>query len=159
MWARSLHQGHPPVQGGEGDATPEPVLRQLSEASTRWIELDPYSQNAHIMLAQTENRMGNVERAQELITAIEGFDVVMDDLQLTRLPDGGGTLMGSIRNSGGEVGSSVTVGVTFYGASDATIGTGSVTVQLPAQDATQVFEIPLESDQQILGYTYTLEGM
>lgn len=157
MWARSIQIANQP--GGEaGDTTPEPILQELQEASELWLELDPYNQNAHVVLAQTENRLGNQERAAELIRAVEQLPVTITTLQLQRMPTGG-TVQGTIQNVSLDAGTPVTVEVTFYGEGTAPVGSESVTVELPAPDATQNFEVVFESETRIRGYTYTIDGL
>jgi tetratricopeptide (TPR) repeat protein len=157
MWARSLQLSLP--LDTSQDSASEASLDELVEASEHWLELDPLSNNAHIILAQTENRLGNIERARELITAVDALPVNVDQLQLQRFTDGGGALSGVVRNISAEPNTNVTINVTFFGANETPIGEASVTVGLPPQDATQVFQLPFESEQEVMGYTYTLEGI
>jgi len=157
MWARSLQLENAP--GSSPDSINQEALAELVEAAELWLELDPQSNNAYVILAQTENRLGNQERAQELITAVDALPIHTDQLQLTKLGSGGGTLSGVIKNNVAEANAPLTINVTFFGAGETPLGEGSVTVGLPPQDATQVFQIPFESDQEIMGYTYTIEGV
>jgi hypothetical protein len=90
---------------------------------------------------------------------VDALPVSVDQLQLQRFTSGGGALSGVIRNGTAEPNTEVTINVTFFGANEAPIGDASVTVGLPPQDATQVFQLPFESEQEIEGYTYTLEGI
>jgi tetratricopeptide (TPR) repeat protein len=157
MWARSLQLSYPP--NASQDSVPQESLEELVQASERWLELDPMSNNAHIILAQTENRLGNVDRARDLITAVDALPIHVDQLQLQRLSSGGGALSGVIRNNTAEPNAPVTINVTFFGAGETPLGDESVTIGLPPQDATQVFQVPFESEQEIAGYTYTIEGI
>lgn len=157
MWARCIQIAHP--RSGEEETAPQPVLEELQQAAQKWVDLDPYSQTARIVLAQTENRLGNADQATQLVNETETLTVNMDNLQLRRFPDGGGQVTGSITNNSLDAGASVTVTVTFYGEDGSALGTQSVSVRLPDKDASQVFELPFDSDQQVWGYTYTLEGV
>lgn len=158
MWARSLQMAHPPGEE-EGAGTPEATLEELLEASELWLELDPYSQNAYIITAQTANRLGDVQRANELIGEADLLPVIMEDLQIQVGLEGGAAVRGMLRNSSMEPGATVTVEFTFFGDGTTPLGSESITVELPAVDANQSFEVVLESQEPIRGYTYSIEGV
>lgn len=155
MAARSLQIANPP--GGEEEATPREELERLKAAADLWTELDPYSRNARLILAQTENRLGNADRARELISEIEEMPVVVENLQVRRSGQGGGVLTGSIMNVSAEAGSSVTLEFTLYGPGDTPMATETTTVELPAQEASQVFQLQVETEEPITGYTYQIQ--
>lgn len=158
MWARALQIAHPPGDE-ETEPPPEAALEELKEASELWLELDPFSQTAYLITAQTVNRMGDQEYAAQLLEEANELPVLVSNLQFQRVVTGGGTVRGTIQNASLEQGTPVTVEVTFYGEGASEVGTESVTVEMPAVDATQSFEVRLQSDQQVLGYTYSIEGV
>lgn len=154
LWARSLLIEYP---AGEGEPEiPAEALADLDEAATRWLELDPYSQNAHIILAQTVNREGDEGRASELVEAIEGLQVTMDNLQLQRGQGGGGAVVGTMTNKSLDAGTPITVEVTFYDAAGTVLATETTTVSAPAADASAQFRVGFPGDAYIGGYGYTL---
>ena len=159
MWARALQLAYPPQTGQDSAAAPAPpeALDQLQAAAEAWLELDPYSRNAHVILAQTANRLDDQERAGELVSEIESLTVDMANLQFRPLPGGGAQINGTLRNVAAEAGTPVTLEFTFYGPDGTALGTESTTVDLPAQEATQTLQLSYEADTQVTGYTYTLE--
>jgi tetratricopeptide (TPR) repeat protein len=154
MQARSLQIAHSP--GSEGDDTPRPVLERLRTAAAQWVELDPNNRNAYLVLAQTENRLGNSVRAGELVDAIEDLSVLMQTLELQRYREGGGVVAGVIQNVSLETGSTLTLTVDFYDVRGTRIGSQQTQIQVPAPDNTAAFQVTLDSQQLIGGYGYTL---
>lgn len=133
---------------------PTEDLEQLQEVAQQWTELDPNSQVAHVILAQTANRLGNIEQAREMVSRVEQMDVLVQNLTLRKSPSGGAQLTGSVANNGLEAGSTATINVTFYDGMGNPIGTESATVQLPEEGQSQVFRVQFVSEQQVMGYGY-----
>jgi tetratricopeptide (TPR) repeat protein len=156
MQARSLQITHAPA--AEGDEAPVAVLETLRDAAARWVELDPNNRNAYLVLAQTENRLGNSERAAELVAAIEELDALVVTIELQRYREGGGIVAGSIQNVSLETGSSLTMTVTFYDQGGAQIGTEQTQIQVPAPENTAAFRVEFDDTQVVGGYSYTLSG-
>lgn len=157
MWARSVVEAYP---AGEGAAEPPAgALEDAVAAGERWLELDPANRNAYLILAQTSNRLGDEDRARDLVQAIEALEVMVNNIQLQRYADGGGMVSGTVMNVSREAGSTVTLNFQFYDASGAQIGTEQAMVVLPAADASQTFQVEFASDQPVAGYGYTLGGM
>lgn len=154
MEARSLQIAHSPT--GEEDTTPAAVLERLRTAASTWAELDPNNRNAYLVLAQTENRMGNGERAAELVATIEELPILMQTLELQRFRDGGGIVAGVIQNVSAAVGSTVTLTVNFYNAAGAQIGSQQTQIQVPAADNTAAFQVQFDTEQTVGGYGYTM---
>lgn len=153
MQARSLQIANPPSEEGEAPAA---VLEQLRAAAARWVELDPNNRNAYLVLAQTENRLGNDQRAGELVAAIEDLEVLMATIELRRYREGGGIVAGVVQNVSLEPGTTVTLTVTFYGANGSVIGSEQTEIQAPAVDNTAAFQVEYGGTQTVGGYGYTL---
>ncbi|MEQ9569948.1 MAG: tetratricopeptide repeat protein [Longimicrobiales bacterium] len=156
MWARSVVEAYP-----TGEGRPEPpagALEAAAAAAERWIELDPANRNAHLILAQTSNRLGNEDRARELIAAIEALPVMVNNIQLQRYASGGGMVSGTMTNVSKDAGSTVTMNFQFYDASGAQIGTEQAMVVMPAPDSSQTFQVEFDSEQAIAGYGYTIDS-
>jgi tetratricopeptide (TPR) repeat protein len=157
MWARSVQLAMPDaVEGEEADLA---AVEEQRDAAERWMELDPYNRNAHLIAAQAANRLGDEDRARELVQAIENLPVVVDNLQLRLTPGGGATVFGQVMNMTRPAGSTITVEMTFYGTGGQAIGTETTTVELPGQEASQALQVEFESDQEVTGYTYTIGGL
>lgn len=142
MWARSLQL--------------DSAYAAIPAVVDRWLELDPNNQNAYLILAQAENQNGNEDRARELIQAIDGLEVNVTELQITRYGDGGARVSGQIQNKSRAQGSSVTLNFTFYNASGAPMGQVSHTVTLGAQGMNEVFTVDFSSMDRVGGYGYTV---
>lgn len=142
LWARSL-------QLDSAFAEVPPVAR-------RWAELDPNSQNVYLILAQAANALGDQATTQEAIRNVDALDVNVDQLQLRRDPDGGGTVSGVVINKTLDEGAPVTLRFTFYGEGGSPIGTVTETVQVGATGMSEVFQVDFDSAQQIAGYGYEL---
>lgn len=142
----------------EGEEAPESILLSLQEAAESWLEHDPYSRNAHIIAAQAANRLGNADRARELVESAQALPVDVTNLQL-QARDGGATVTGQVINLTAEPGTQITFEFTFYGSDGQPVGTETTTVQLPAQEASQALRLEFESSQDVAGYGYTIEGL
>lgn len=156
MWARSLQIQLQDQEDGSAEADPA-LLQELEDAAQRWADLDPYSRNAYVVLAQTVNKAGKEDRTRELVRHIEQLPISVESLEARKPRIGGATVMGTVRNLSAEPGQTVTLRFTFYDRAGNAMGSESATVTLPAQDATQVFSIDFQSDQQVWGYGYTTD--
>lgn len=142
MWARSL-------QLDSAFAEVEPV-------ADRWIELDPNSRNAWLILAQSANQAGEQETTREAVTAAESLEVAVQDLQLTRFGGGGANVTGSLINLMREPGTSVTMQFTFYDAAGTPLGNLTETFQLGQQDMAEIIQVEFDSAERVDGYGYQL---
>jgi tetratricopeptide (TPR) repeat protein len=144
MWARSLQ-----LDSAYADVPP---------VAERWLELDPNSQNAYLILAQSQNQLGNQSETQAAVQAVERLEVAVNDLTLRRHPGGGATVTGSVVNKTLSQGAQVTLDFTFYDAAGNAIGSQSRTVSVGAADMAQVFTVEFDSAQPVGGYGYTLSA-
>jgi tetratricopeptide (TPR) repeat protein len=142
MWARS--------------AQLDSAFAVVPDVAERWIELDPNSQNAYLILAQAANQLGDQATTREAVQAVEGLEVAMDQLQLQRYASGGGAVSGSVMNKTLDAGQSVTLTFTFYGTGGSPIGTVTETVTVAAPDMAQVINVEFDSTELVSGYGYEL---
>ncbi len=142
MWARSL-------QLAESYADLPPV-------GDRWLELDPYSQSALLVMAQAVNQNGDEDRARDMIAAIDALEVEVSDLQITRFGDGGARLSGAIANKKLDQGARVTLTFTFYTESGDAMGTVTHDVTVGGEGMKEVFQVEYASAEAVGGYGYTL---
>ena len=84
MWARSLQI--------------DSAYAAVPDVAERWIELDPNSQNALLIYAQSVNQTGNSQLAGELVQRIDALDVTVDELQMQRYGSGGARVTGTVAN-------------------------------------------------------------
>lgn len=142
MWARSLQL--------------DSAFAEVPPVADRWIELDPYSQNAYLILAQAANALEDAATTQEAIQAVDALEVNVGDLSLRRFANGGAAVSGSVVNKTLDQGSSVTLRFTFYRSDGTPMGSVTETVSVGAVDMSQVFQIQFDSAEQVGGYGYEL---
>lgn len=150
LWARSVQLGLPE------EPTPEQVAAAVT-AAEKWVELDPNSNVAKIILAQAVNRGGDSERAGELVQEIEAMPVGITDLQLRRNADGGASLSGSVQTLTAEPGTPVTLQITFYDRAGNALGSETARVTTGAKDSKAVFRVEFDSEQTVDGYSYQIQ--
>ncbi len=142
MWARSLQ-----LDSAYADVPP---------VAERWIELDPNSQNAYLILAQSANQLEDEETTQSAIQMVDALEVAVSDLTMRRAPNGGATVNGSVVNKTLDEGADVTLRFTFYRNDGSAMGTVTETVSVGAVDMAQIFSIQFDSAEQVGGYGYEL---
>ena len=142
MWARSLLL--------------DEVFADLPTVTQRWIELDPYSQNAYLIWAQAANRNEDAEGTQQAMGRAQELEVSVDQLQLQRFGGGGGLVSGSVINKTLEAGASVTLRVTFYDETGSAIGTVTSSVTVGEADMAEIFDAQFDSAESVGGYSYEL---
>ena len=142
MWARSLQL--------------DSAYAEIPAVADRWIDLDPYSQNAYLILAQSANQLEDSETTQEAIQAVDALEVTVNDLTLRRMSTGGATVNGSVVNKTLNQGDTVTMRFTFYRADGSPMGSVTESVQVGAADMAQIFSIQFDSAEQVGGYGYEL---
>lgn len=142
LWARSLQL--------------DSAFTEVPPIARRWIELDPNSQNAYLILAQAANALQDQATTQEAIRNVEALQVNVDQLTFRHDPDGGGTVTGTVVNKQLNQGQQVTLLFTFYGSSGSPIGTVSETVAVGATNMSEVLQVEFESGQAVAGYGYQL---
>lgn len=144
MWARSL-------QLAENNGDIPPVVE-------RWIDLDPNSQNAYLIMARAVNENGDAAAAGQYVTTLDGLDVTVNDLQLRRFGNGGGTVSGSLINKKLSSGDSVDIRFTFYADDGSPIGSVTESVSVSDVDMAAVFEVQFDSAEMVGGYGYEIVG-
>ena len=151
MWARCIQLAH---QDAGDDQPSAAKLQELIGVAERWITLDPNSRPGLLIMAATVNTIGDEDRTQELIQRIQDLEVGVLDPVLQRLPEGGGTVSGSLENIKADPGTSVTLVFTFYDRSGNALGTQTTQVLTGAQESRTPFRVQFDSDQQVDGYGY-----
>jgi tetratricopeptide (TPR) repeat protein len=142
LWARSLQL--------------DSAFAQVPDVARRWIELDPNSQNAYLILAQASNALQDQATTQEAIRNVEALQVNVDQLTFRHDPNGGGAVTGALVNKQLSQGQQVTIRFTFYGSSGSPIGTVSETVAVGATGMSEVLQVDFESGQAVTGYGYQI---
>ncbi len=141
MWARSLQL--------------DSAYTEVPAVARRWMELDPSSQNAIIILAQAINFGGDAQGAAAAMRQMESLLVTVDDLELRR-GAGSATVSGSVANRSLQPGDRVTLTFTFYSDSGQALGTATHQATVQGVGEKQVFQVDFQSTQPVGGYGYTL---
>jgi tetratricopeptide (TPR) repeat protein len=144
MWARSLQL--------------DSLYADVPVVATRWIGLDPNSQNAYLILAQATNQNGDQLATAEAIETLDQLDVTVNDLQLRRFGNGGGTVSGSLINKKLDQGASVSIRFTFYADDGTPIGSVTESVSTGETDMAEVFTVQFDSAELVGGYSYEIVG-
>lgn len=144
MWARSLQL--------------DETWADVPAVADRWIDLDPNSSNAYLILAQAANQNEDTDATQRAIQALDGLDVQVNDLQLRRFGDGGAAVSGSLINKKLSPGASVSIRFTFYANDGSPIGSVTESVSSGQVDMAEVFQVQFDSAEFVGGYGYEIVG-
>jgi tetratricopeptide (TPR) repeat protein len=142
LWARSLQL--------------DSAYAEVPEAADRWIELDPSSVTAYLVLAQAVNSLEDTERTGEVVRAMEALEVDVSNLSLTKYGDGGARITGQVMNRLLDAGTQVTLTFTFYSEEASPVGTLDQTVAVGEENMAEIFAGEFDSPQIIGGYSYEL---
>jgi hypothetical protein len=142
FWARSLQ-----IDSAYADIPP---------VAARWTALDPNNPNAHLILAQAANQLGDQDLTRQAITAVDQLEVQVMDLQLQRYSDGGAVISGSVVNKKMDEGTTVTIRFTFYSEDGSAMGTVTESVSVGAVDMSEIFQMQFDSPDQVAGYGYEI---
>ena len=142
MWARTLGL--------------DSVYAEVAAVAERWVELDPNAQTGYLLMAQAVNQLGEDDRAAELIGLIDGLEVDVSDLQITRLDGGGALINGSVGNKALEAGQTITLTFTFYTEAGNPMGTVTHEVTVGGEGMKEIFEVEYSTADAVGGYGYAL---
>lgn len=142
MWARSLLL--------------DSAYAAVPAVANRWMELDPASQNAIAILAQSTNFGGDPQGAAAAMRRVEQLFVIVDDLEMRGAGGTAVTVIGSVANRNIAAGDRVTFTFTFYSASGQALGTATAQATVQGTGEKQVFQVDFESTQPVAGYGYTV---
>jgi tetratricopeptide (TPR) repeat protein len=119
----------------------------------RLLELDPLNENANLILLQAFRDTRQQQRALAVAERNQAAPIHVDDLQM-RFDNGRATLRGAASGNRAAQGTPVRLEFTFYGEEGQTLGTQTVTVNAPAQNATAPFDVSMAVDAQPTGFRY-----
>ena len=142
MWARSLQL--------------DSAYAEIPAVAERWADLDPYSQNAYLILAQAANQLEDATTTQEAIQKVDGLEVAVANLTLRRMSTGGAMVNGSVVNKTLDQGATVTLRFTFYTNDGTPMGSVTESVAVGATDMSEIFSIQFDSAEPVGGYGYEL---
>ena len=89
--------------------------------------------------------------------AMQALDFIVDDLAL-QPRNNGGRVTGTVTNKLLEEGGSVTLRFHFFNDQGMELTTEEVSVPVPAVDVVQQFQVSVETEQPVMGYSYEVVG-
>ena len=130
-------------------------LDELYPAAVSLAEMDPYNNNVYRLLAQGLMAQGDTaEAARVLEEEMATLEFEIDGTMLQPFGGGGGVVRGELVNHSLAEGGSVDIRVFFFGVDGLEIGTQDVSVPVPAAEMREVFEVEMDTDQDVVAYRY-----
>ncbi|MEJ2548772.1 MAG: tetratricopeptide repeat protein [Gemmatimonadota bacterium] len=118
----------------------------------------PYEKVNYNLLANARTETGDEDGALEALEAREGMTFEFLRAQLGPVSDGTYSIDGTVMNTSGTGGSEVTIPVHFLAEGGQVAVIEPLTLTLPAPGETSGFQIQVESDTPILGFSYEKAG-
>ena len=125
--------------------------------SEKLVELDPFNDYAHLMLARALVQVGREPDAVAQLEVMRALPFVIDDLRLQPSATGC-SIAGEAVNKALEPGTSITLRFTFYDNDGNPVGTADTEVTVTVPDVAHAFAVTFEGEMQVLGYSYELVG-
>jgi tetratricopeptide (TPR) repeat protein len=119
----------------------------------RLLELDPLNDTAHLILIQAFRETRQPPRTLEIAERRQALPVFVDNVQLRHEQDRA-VLRAEATGNRARAGSPVRLQFTLYGPGNQTLGTETVTVTAPAQNATTNFEASIGTVVAPTGFSY-----
>ncbi|MGW8265837.1 MAG: tetratricopeptide repeat protein [Longimicrobiales bacterium] len=129
-------------------------FEELVPAARDLIEVDPRNALGWIFLTRALSELERTEEANEVFNEYQSIGYEIEDLSMRPNPDGGATFSGSVKNTGLEPGTPITLRFHFGGTLGTEIGTVDVQVQAPEVEQYQVFQGEFVSPEEVTGYKY-----
>ena len=125
--------------------------------SEKLVELDPFNDYAHLMLARALVQVGREPDAVAQLEVMQALPFVIDNLHLQPSATGC-SIAGEAVNKALEPGTSITLRFTFYDNDGNPVGTADTEVTVTVPDVAHAFAVTFEGEMQVLGYSYELVG-
>ena len=121
--------------------------------SEKLLEMDGQNYLVYQMHLRALSLVGRTEDLGPILDAMQALTFLVDDLQLQ--PRGyGGRVMGTVTNKLLEEGASVNLRFHFYDDGGNELGTQDVSVPVPPVDVAQQFEVSIDTETMVMGYSY-----
>jgi len=132
-------------------------LSEAYEAQLPWsqklMEMDERNYLAYQMHLRALSQLGRGDEVAPLLEAMQAMTFLVDDLQLQPRGDGG-RVFGTVINKLLEEGASVTLRFHFFDDEGAELGTQDVAVPAPPVDVAQQFQLSIDTERAVMGYSY-----
>ncbi len=121
--------------------------------SQKLMDMDGRNYLAYQMHLRALSQLGRSEEVGPLLETMQAMTFLVDDLQLQPRGDGG-RVLGTVTNKLLEEGASVTLLFHFYDTGGAELATKEVSVPVPPVDVAQRFQVVVETESAVMGYSY-----
>ena len=125
--------------------------------SERLLEMDGHNYLVYQMHLRALSQAGRTEEVGPVMEAMQALDFIVDDLAL-QPRNNGGRVTGTVTNKLLEEGGSVTLRFHFFNDQGMELTTEEVSVPVPAVDVVQQFQVSVETEQPVMGYSYEVVG-
>ncbi len=126
----------------------------LIPAARELLEMDPLNGLAWIFLARAYSELDRVEEANEVFHQYQAIGYEVENLRLDGEPEGGGRIVGQLKNTSAEPGTTVTLRFYFGGEDGQEIGSLDIEVEMPEVEELQFFQGHFSSPHFVTGYRY-----
>ena len=121
--------------------------------SEKLLEMDGQNYLGYQMHLRALSQLGRSEEVGPVLDAMQALTFLVDDLQLQPRGDGG-RVLGTVTNKLLEEGASVTLRFHFYDDGGNELGTEDVSVPVPPVDVAQQFQVSIDTETMVMGYSY-----
>jgi len=125
--------------------------------SQKLMDMDGQNYLAYQMHLRALSQVGRSDEVGPLLETMQAMTFVVDDLQLQPRGDGG-RVFGTVTNKLLEEGVSVTLRFHFYDDTGDVLGTKDVAVPAPPVDVAQQFQVVIDTERAVMGYSYEVVG-
>ena len=121
--------------------------------SEKLLEMDGQNYFVYQMHLRALSLLGRTEDLGPILEVMEALTFLVDDLQLQPRSKGA-RVMGTVTNKLLEEGASVTLRFHFYDDGGNELGTQDVSVPVPPVDGAQQFQVSIDTETAVMGYSY-----
>ena len=121
--------------------------------SERLLEMDGHNYLVYQMHLRALSQVGMTESIGQLMETMQALEFIVDDLSL-QPREGGGRVSGTVTNKLLEEGGSVTLRFHFFDQQGGELTTEDVSVPVPPVDVAQQFQVSVNTEGAVMGYSY-----
>jgi len=150
------HKANPYAREGLSDLVQAAMeagdFKTAAAAGDSLLDRYPYDKDAYRAVAQSLDRLGNKKAVQARLKTMQSLPLEFTDLRMVRQA-GAYVVQGQV-TGGTAAGSRVQIPFTFYGADGSAVAQKTVTIEVPQGDTQGQFQVQVQSDAPIVGFTY-----
>lgn len=153
---KRAHKANPYAREGLSDLVQAAMgagdFKTAAAAGDSLLDHYPYDKGAYRAVAQSLDRLGNKQAVQARLKTMQSLPLEFTSLRLVQQ---GQVYVVQGQVAGGTAsGSKVQVPFTFYGPDGSTVAQKAVTIDVPHGDAEGQFQVQVQSDKPIVGFSY-----